>query len=171
MADLVTHLCSALLPAAFLPRSRYVVVVAMGTLLPDLGSRVVPIGLGRVFGSLLPDEAWYPFGILHEPIALVLLCALISLVFLEEQRRAVFGALLLGSALHLGLDVLQDHHGEGYYLLVPFSLGRFELEWIGSEATVYIAGPLGILTVVAWSVRLWWMADRRPSPRADTCHR
>lgn len=161
MGDLVTHLCTALLPAAFLPRSRYVGVVALGTVLPDIGSRVIPIGLDRLFGSVLPDAVWYPFGVLHEPIALVLTCALLALVFVEEQRRAVFGALMLGCALHLGLDVLQDHHGQGYHLLFPFSWGRFELGWIGSEATVPVAGPLAGVTGLAWGVR-WWR-DRRAS--------
>jgi len=160
MGDLVTHLCTALLPAAFLPQRRYVVVVALGTVLPDLGSRVIPVALDRLFGSVLPDAFFYPFGILHEPVALVLVCVLLALAFVEEQRRAVFGALILGVALHLGLDVLQDHHGEGYYLLAPLSLGRFELGWMGSEATVKIAGPLILLTALAWAIRLW----RTPPP-------
>jgi hypothetical protein len=155
VGDLVTHLCSALLPAAFLPRSRYTVVVALGTVLPDLGSRVIPIGLDLLFGSLLPDEVWYPFGVLHDPAALVLTCGLVALVFVEEQRRAVFGALLIGCALHLGLDLLQDHHGQGYFLLFPASTARFELGWIGSEDTVYAAAPLAALTSVVWAIRLW----------------
>jgi len=156
MGDLVTHLCTALLPAAFLPRSRYLPVVAFGTVLPDLGSRVFPIGLDRLFGSLLPEQVWYPFGVLHEPAALLLMSALIAFAFVEEQRRAVFAALVVGAALHLGLDVLQDHHGEGYYLLIPVDIGRYELRVIGSESTVTIAAPLGIVTAMSWAARLWW---------------
>ena len=156
MGDLVTHLCTALLPAAFLPRSRFLPLVALGTVLPDLGARVVPLGLDRVFGSALPDEVWYPFGVLHEPAALLLICALIAFAFVEEQRGHIFGALTLGAALHLGLDVLQDHHGEGYYLAVPFHLGRYEWGWIGSESTVTVALPLGLVTGGAWALRLLW---------------
>lgn len=161
MADLVTHLCTALLPGVLVGRWRWVAPTALGTVLPDLGSRVVPLGLEQI-GRLvpLPDVVFWPWGVLHEPVGCVLTAAAIALCFVPRDRRVVLAGLLLGCALHLGLDVLQDHHGEGYALLVPVSLATFELGWIGSEATVGWALPLAGLTGLAWTLRIW--ADRRP---------
>jgi len=153
MADLVTHLCTALLPGAFL-RGRALGAVVLGTALPDLISRVPPLGLElveRLGVARVPDVVLLPWGIFHEPVALVPACALLALAFVRRDRLLAFAGLLGGCALHLGLDVLQDHHGHGYFLLAPCSLERYELGLIGSEATVSIALPLAFATFVTWS--------------------
>lgn len=155
MADLVTHLCSALLPGAWL-RGRYLGAVVLGTALPDLVSRVPPLAMD-LFEGLgwidLPDVALMPWGVYHEPLPLVLTCGLVATWFIARDRAGVFLGLLGGCALHIGLDVLQDHHGEGYFLCAPLSLTRFELGWIGSEATVVVAPWLALATALAWGWR------------------
>lgn len=163
MADLVTHMCTALLPGAILG-GRWVGPVLLGTVLPDLASRVPGLALEQLHQRGIvevPDAAMFAWGVLHVPSGLVLLCLISAYAFVEEHRRFVLGGLLVGCVLHLGLDVLQDHHGQGYMLLAPVSLERYELGWIGSEATVTWALPLAAITAVAWGIRLLW--ERRRS--------
>lgn len=154
MADLVTHTCVVLLPAVA-ARWRWAGVCALGAALPDLGGRVVPIGLAVVHARVVPvpEVLVWPWVALHEPVGVTLVAALLAQLFVE--RQAAFGVLLLGVASHLALDLLQFHHGRGYALAAPFSTARFELGWIDSEATVPLAMPLLAATaaVAAWR---WW---------------
>jgi hypothetical protein len=147
----VTHACTALLPAAGL-RTPRVGLVVVGAVLPDATGRVFPLGLdllGRM-GLPLPEWATWPWTALHEPFGWALTCALAASAFVEGQRASAFRLLAAGCALHTALDLTQDHHGEGYLLLAPVSTARFELGWIGSEATVPHALPLLAATLVAW---------------------
>jgi hypothetical protein len=150
VADLLTHGAAAVLVKAGL-RGRFIPVFVLGTVMPDLCSRVPAIGLGYVHvhfarvPSLL-THGWQP---LHQPVGLVLLAFLTSFLFAETVRTSVFWNLLGGMALHLGLDLLQSHHGAGYLLGFPFSDFAWELGVIGSEATVGWAIPLSLL---AWFV-------------------
>lgn len=166
MADLVTHLCTALLPGALL-RSRITPVVAFGTVLPDLFGRAVPLALERLYdrGWPVPPELLWPWTALHEPVGWMLVSACCASLFVERQRWRVFGALCLGGALHTGLDVLQDHHGEGYLLLAPFSTRDFELGLMGSEATVAVVGIVAAATLCAylpWAIEWTIGRPRRP---------
>lgn len=151
MADLVTHVCTALLPGALF-RSRYVPFVAAGTVLPDALGRAVPLALERLFaaGVPVPMPVLWAWAGLHEPIGAGLSALVVALAFREIDRRRVLLSLWTGCALHTGVDVLQAHHGEGYVLLAPLSELDFELGWIGSEATVAIAVPLAVVTASAW---------------------
>jgi hypothetical protein len=151
VADLVTHLCTALLPGAF-TRGRLVPLVAVGTVLPDAVGRAVPLALERVAGAGLAVPPWalWPWAALHEPVGWLALCSAIGATFVCRDRVPATVALWLGCALHTALDVLQHHHGEGYLLLAPFSAARLELGWIGSEATVPLAPPLAAVTAAAW---------------------
>ncbi len=160
MADLVTHLATALLPGALV--GRRIAAVALGTALPDLGARVAPMALEALQqrGLPVPDGLILAFGVLHEPLPLVLLCAVLAGAFAPGVRVPTLLGLWLGCGIHLALDVTQDHHGQGYFLLAPFHLGRYELGWIGSEATVDWAPGLAIATAAAWLARWAWLRKR-----------
>jgi hypothetical protein len=151
VADLVTHLCTALLPGALL-RAPLAPVVAFGTVLPDLFGRAVPLALERLYlrGWPVPPQLLWPWSALHEPVGWALVSLMGAALFVPQQRWRVLGALWLGGALHTGLDLLQDHHGEGYLLLAPFSTRDFELGLMGSEATVAVVGVVAAATVCAW---------------------
>jgi len=161
VADLVTHLCTALLPGA-LVRSPLVVVAATGAALPDLLGRAVPLTLdgARRAGAPIPEAAIWPWVGLHEPFGWTLVAILIGQLFVRRDRRRVVLALWAGGALHTLLDLIQGHHGQGYLLLAPFSLRTFELGWTGSEATVGWAVPLAIATAAAWVVRVFATRSR-----------
>lgn len=174
MADLVTHLAAVLLPAAVLPDRRWAVPLAMGAVLPDLLSRVPSLALEFVDRFLaVPEVVFWPWGAMHEPIGVGLAVAVLAGRFATDQRRWVAGALLAGAASHVLLDVMQDHHGQGYFLLAPFSVRRFELGWVGAQDTVHVALPLGIAAALAWMARwrlgsrLLWLGAGVPLARAD----
>jgi membrane-bound metal-dependent hydrolase YbcI (DUF457 family) len=157
VADLVTHIASGLLPAAlFAPR--WMGPLVLGTVLPDATGRVPQMAfaiLDRTVGLPMPDSVLWAFDVLHQPLPQVLIVSMVALAFAAEDRRTAWFGMLLGVALHFGLDILQDHHGQGYHLFFPASVERFELGWIGSEATVHIAPYIGAVTLVVVAVRLW----------------
>lgn len=157
VADLITHLASGLLPAAlFAPR--WMAPIAIGTVLPDATGRVPQMAfaiLERSVGLPIPDPVLWGFDVLHQPIPQVICVSIVSLAFSTDDRRTAWLGMLIGVALHFGLDVMQDHHGQGYHLCFPFHTERFELGWIGSEATVHIAPYVGALTLIAVVWRLW----------------
>ncbi len=163
MADLVTHVCSVMLPGAFVPH-RAVGTVAIGVALPDVFGRVVPLGLelAQTRGLGIPDPLVWAFGAFHTPAGLLLTNAVLSQSFVRGQRTEAFVALTIGGTLHLLVDVLQFHHGRGYPLLAPFSWETFELGLIGSEATVDLALPLLGLTAFVWAIRGAIAWSRKP---------
>jgi len=154
VADLVTHASVAVLAKAG-TRWRMVPVFVAGTLAPDLFSRMPALSLGWVHTELmeLPPVLTYGWNPLHQPLGMLILAYGLSLVFAEEERVAVFRNLLGGMFLHLGLDLLQHHHGVGYLLGFPFSTWAFELGWIGSEDSVLAAPILALLAAWAWRQR------------------
>jgi len=165
VADLITHGCMALLlkrgqdklwPDAPLHAASFVA----GNLLPDLLARL-PAELFTVAASrgvAVPPILLHGWGPFHIPAGMALTSLMLSLLFPPAQQRAVFWNLLAGMLLHLATDLLQSHAGAGYLLLFPLSKQPFELGWIGSEATVFVAPLLVVLTVVAWRRSL---IDRR----------
>ncbi len=167
MADLITHLCTALLPTAFV-RTRLTIPLTIGVVLPDAAARVPPMAMAwlRRAGVGIPQSFSLAFDALHTPAALLALSVLVAWCFRPDERKLAFIGLFGGSLLHLAVDVLQDHHGMSYHLLFPFSLTRWELGWIGSEDTVLIAGPLAIATAAAWGWR-WRQGSRQRATRSQ----
>ena len=150
MADLVTHSALAVILKAS-TRGPFTAVFVLGTVLPDVCSRVPAISLGYVHVHIvqLPSvatQAWQP---LHQPIGMLVLAYLVAMMFQESVRRQVFANVLGGMALHLFVDLLQDHHGAGYLVGFPLWTESFEFGVIGSEATVWWAVPLAI---AAWAL-------------------
>ena len=160
MPDPLFHLCTALLPKA-ITGGRHVGPFAVGVMLPDLGSRVPSMGLERLLiaGLPVPDFAMQMWSVFHLPLGALSACLFLGFWFPMEQRRPVVGWLCAGVALHFAADILQFHHEAGYALGFPLSRWRFELGWIGSEATVPWAPAFAALTAVSWGAR--WFYNRR----------
>jgi hypothetical protein len=102
----------------------------------------------------LPRAIVHVWGVFHVPIGALLLCAALAFAFPERDRPRVLGWLCGGVALHLGVDLLQFHHGQGYVLLFPVSVAPFEFGWIGSEATVPWTPVLAAITAFAWARKI-----------------
>ena len=159
MADLITHMaCGLVVKGA--TRGRYTGALVAGCVLPDLGARVPAMGFSAMAkgGVPIPPEIPYAFEVLHMPIGMLLMCLIVALCFVPEQRSGIFLNLLGGCLLHLGVDLMQDHLGVGYLLAFPFSTWDFELGWMGSEASVHLAPAIGAAALAFW----WWrMRDSR----------
>ena len=151
MADLLTHGAAAVL---FKAASRWEMapIFVVGTFLPDVASRVPSIGLGLIHVHLMRIPEWLLFAWepMHQPFGMLLVAYLLSMWFPVAVRLSIFTNIVGGMALHLLLDVFQSHHGAGYMLMFPFKTGAFEFGWMGSEATVPFALPLGLVS--AWLI-------------------
>jgi len=158
VADLVTHMATGLLVKAATRRGHTATLV-LGTVLPDLVARApgLVFARGREAGLAIPETWVHAPQVAHMPLGMLALTTLLALFFVEEERFEAWRNLLGGCLLHLALDLGQDHMGVGYMLAYPFSTADFELRWLSSEATVWVAPWLGPLSL--W---LWW--KRRPSP-------
>lgn len=157
MGDLVTHLAVVLIPAGlWIRRWRVAALMGVGSVLPDVVSRVPGEGLNqlRFAGAPVPDWSLMPWGVLHEPLCLCLVVTLVSLGFREQDRWIAWRALAVGAITHTLVDTMQYHYGAGYRLLFPLSFQQYELGWVGSEATVPLAPWLALVTVAIWGVRV-----------------
>lgn len=154
MADLVTHLGTALLWKAATGRP-HLVSFCVGVMLPDLLGRAPVPALQLLVreGVPVPGAVVEGVAIAHMPLGMALCSALVACAFVERQRAAVLYNLLGGCALHLALDLTQTHLGRGYFLFWPFWDQDFELKWIGSEATTPFALPVLALGVLALAAR------------------
>ncbi|TNE85470.1 MAG: metal-dependent hydrolase [Deltaproteobacteria bacterium] len=159
MADLVTHACVGALLGLRWGRGALALSVA-GSALPDVVSRVPGLALEALGVTLEPVHAVLVIG--HAPLGSALWVGLLAQLFAD--RRTAAGWLGLGVLSHYVLDLLQDHHGVGYRLLVPLSGARWELGWIGSEATVDWAVPLLVFTALAVA----WFGERSDEDRRRT---
>ena len=165
MPDLVTHLSSVLLPGAalvaLLPEGHRlrgtVALCALGTVLPDLTSRLPGLVLEVIAPVLFRAPAWVgtSLGVFHMPVGMLCVGIWLTALFVPEHRRRAAAALATGMTLHLALDLLQDHHGFGYVLFWPFSGHMVELGCVGSEASVPWAPLWALLTLLAWAGVLW----------------
>ena len=159
MADPLFHLSTALLPKALFG-PRHTGAFVLGSLLPDLGSRLPGLALERLsaWGVPVPDLAMHLWAPLHVPLGAALAAVVLAYAFHEDERREALSWLLAGAAMHLFVDLLQVHLDGGYPLLYPCSLQNFQIGIMGSESTVPWSAPLVFLSVLAWASRV-----RRPS--------
>lgn len=160
MADLLTHWSLAVLVKAGIGW-RDVPLFVAGSLLPDLMARLPPLALELVARPLGGAPAWlsYMWVPMHLPVGMLVLAFVLCLLFPVHRRRLVFANLLGGMALHLGVDILQDHLGVGYQLLFPAWGRPFELGIYGSEDSVLVAPLLSAAALAVW----WRRRSRAPA--------
>lgn len=167
MPDLITHAAAVLLPAWLIGGRRELrglPLLVAGTLLPDVLSRVPAILTGELHNRLhpLPAPLLYGFDPLHQPVGMALAALGLGALMPPAGRGRATGLLWAGMMLHLLLDLFQFHEGAGHLLLFPFSERTFEIGLFGSEASVFVAGPLALLCLLVGGLRR--RARRRPSP-------
>lgn len=182
MADLITHVCTAVLWKAVpwpargsdraagagwtfsqAPNPGEVALFVAGVCLPDLLSRVPSMAITWIRWKVpeVPEWAIYPWGPLHMPVGIVLTGVLAGFAFPEQARGRVVRALVGGGMLHMAVDVLQRHLGVGYLLFYPFSTWDWEAGLIGSEDTVWAVPVVLPATVLAAWLR--WGRGRPPA--------
>ena len=112
MPDLLTHSLAAYLAGSRVKSIRCVELFLVGTILPDVLTRLPAIVWGGLYWFTLP---------LHTPLVLILVCSLLSLMFPWQIRRTVWILLISGATFHMFLDVLQKSvpGWTGYYWSFP----------------------------------------------------
>lgn len=140
MPDLVTHLSVAYFVSKIPRVTKWAGIVYLGSALPDLATRPIYVIFPSTFHFVSP---------MHTPLVLIPLCLLVSFLFDQTHRGAVFVVLLVASYLHLLLDVLQTHDTRGYAWFFPFSDRSFEIGLFPQDGSVYAVPFLlaAILTV------------------------
>lgn len=140
MADLLTHVAAAYLPARPLRDARFRAVLYVGVALPDV---LYKAGL-----YLLGASTWC-CEISHAPLPLAAICYAGALLFEEAWRRRAFAALLAGGLLHLLVDAGKDYLGQGVILWAfPFSMDRLELGLYYPEETALLMLPAAAVIAV-----------------------
>ncbi len=147
MPGLATHVLVNTITARGLKAGQYTPIFILGSLLPDVLTRVPSNTLGiieKLFWEFAHIDVqalsihlkWFmaPF---HSPVILLLLCYLLAMVFPLKIRKPVFGWLYGGVLLHLGLDALQRHIGVAYYWLFPFSWHSYSHGLFWPETPLY----------------------------------
>lgn len=143
MPDLLTHFVTAYGTRELEARRRLSYWFLIGAVLPDV--------LTRPWTIVMPSSYWFtmPF---HTPIGLLLVSLSISLLVAGRVRSGVFFNLLVGSYLHVVLDILQAHIAGGYYLFFPFSWRSFEVGIMWPEDSLYLL-PLWIVLGIFFLIR------------------
>ena len=133
MPDLFFHLTSVAISPKYLERWKISILI-QGTLLPDIVGRIPSIIIS-FFG--IREHRWIVP--LHTPICLLLLCYIICLFFQENLRFIIFKLLVLGSAIHVFWDVLQEQFFlSDYYLFYPISLYAPKIDLFYYNHSIYL---------------------------------
>jgi hypothetical protein len=130
MPELITHTIFAYLIRRRKWTIHFIIIFLFGAMLPDLVSRPFIV----IF-----ENFQYFFATFHTPIALILICYLISLLFADEIMKKVFLLLLFGVLTHLFLDLFQINiKSQGYGWLFPFSNFDFQIGLFWAEDSILV---------------------------------
>ncbi len=150
MPDLITHTAAAYFIIRSQRWQKYRTLFYLGAILPDI--------LSRPFYILFPKLFKLTTAV-HTPIFVVIFCLLLSQLFEQSLRKAVFWALSIGSSLHFSMDLCQRHLIGGYFWLFPFSWRTFEFGLFWPEDTVRLI-PVWLGLILASEGILWWKNKR-----------
>jgi len=142
MADLLTHLAAARMPAAFVRDRRYSALLVIGTFLPDLVSK------GLYWVTRAPGDFTVPT---HSLAGLLVLSYGAALFVEERLRRGAFLALLAGGLVHVAVDVLKENMGMGNtYFFHPLSTYSFEIGLIDNLNVILLVPVDAAILILAW---------------------
>lgn len=128
MPDLFTHYVAARVPGTLVRDRRLLVLLIVGTFLPDFVSK------GLYFLLQCGDK--YPAAS-HSILGVVLTSYLACLFVAETLRRPGFVMLCAGGLIHICVDMVKDNMGAGtVHPLLPFSPIGIEFGWIDPENVV-----------------------------------
>lgn len=151
LADWITHLGIASLPARALPPSSLRLAL-LGGVLPDLGTPLVvaanalDTAPAHVEAVLQPLQAPLPTGLIA-----------IGVAALAPRFVPALVALSLGIVVHYALDLCQVRYGGGIYLAYPWRFDSPSLDWFWPES------PTNLALLSVGAVALAWTCVR-PGP-------
>ena len=146
MSDLLAHIAVSRLAAGRVRNRTIVLLVLVGTALPDVVAKTL---------LLVVDASWITTLPTHSIAGIVLMAFGASFLIEERIRAAAFLALLAGESLHVALDSLKHSLTGATYLLLPFSSRGYEAGLFASEDSLYVAPlAIAILLFFAWRDRV-----------------
>ena len=104
MPDLFTHAATGYFIGRSLYADHRIGLIVLGSILPDLLTRVPQIILQRFLE--LPVSHF--FAAFHTPVALIISCYLLCFLFAEAQRRTSCLLMSFGALCHFVLDLMQE---------------------------------------------------------------
>ena len=144
MPDLFAHVASGFIVGRRFFFDHRLGFILLGSVLPDLMSRVPQIILQRFLD--LPVAHF--FSAFHTPVALIVSSYLISFVFAPNVRKIGFWLMLSGSLFHFGLDLLQRQFYKPIYMpWFPFSFEAVQFPWFHIHASLLVA-PIFLLAML-----------------------
>ena len=147
MPDLFAHFASGYLISREAHLRKYTALLVFGAVLPDVLTRVPEIVLERFIGV----SVFHFFIIFHSPFCLLLTSIAISLILESRIRLLGFFLILLGSYLHVALDLMQIQLGQGVYLpYFPFSFETLQWSLFHINASILLFPALLILVLAVW---------------------
>ncbi|HXG62091.1 MAG TPA: metal-dependent hydrolase [Planctomycetota bacterium] len=144
MADLLTHLAVARVPAAFVKDRHVSLLLILGTFLPDLAAKSL------YWIAWASEDFVRPT---HSLPGLLCLSYLASLWVALPLRRAAFAAFFTGGLLHVAVDMLKDTLDQGaVFFLYPFSTRGFEFGLVDPENVIFFLPLNAVLLTAAWLI-------------------
>ena len=150
MPDLFAHFASGYLLSYSSKFRRYTALFVLGTVLPDVLTRIPEIVLQRFLGF----PVFHFFNALHTPVGVTFASYILSYAFPEEERKFVFTWLLSGSLIHIALDLLQKQFYRAVYMpFFPFSTEPVQWGLYHYNASLIFFLPLLIITSYLWRLQ------------------
>lgn len=166
MADVLTHVLVGYLLGTLLALrydwldERFVTVVMLGALLPDLTKVSLVVDDALVEGALGVPFSWFA---IHTPAGSLVACAVGALLVGDGYRRRVFALLAIGAVSHHVLDaLLLSVTGHSYALAWPLSTYHFPSPNLYLSSDRWPALVAGALAAGTWAYR------RRESARLNS---
>jgi hypothetical protein len=145
--DLFAHFASSYLISREAHLRQYTSVFVLGAVLPDILTRIPEIILDRFLGIPI----FHFVVIFHAPFCLLLVSFVISLMLEFRTRLMAFFFILLGSYLHVVLDLMQKQFGQGVYMpYFPFSFETLQWGLFHFNASIALFPILLVSVVIAW---------------------
>lgn len=157
VADVLTHVLVGYIIGVLLAfryewlDARFITVVMLGALLPDLTKVSLVVDDPVVEGLLGVPFSWFA---IHTPVGSIVACAIGALLAGDGYRKRVFALLTIGALSHHVLDaLLLSATGYSYALLWPISEYHFPSPNLYLSSDRWPALVAGAVALGCWRLR------------------
>ena len=147
MPDLFTHAATGYFIGRSLYADHRIGLIVLGSILPDLLTRVPQIILQR----FLELPVAHFFAAFHTPVALIISCYLLCFIFAEAQRKTSCLLMSFGALCHFVLDLMQEQFYQPIYMpWFPLSFQAMQWSWFHIHASLLITPVLLVAVLYLW---------------------
>ena len=147
MPDLFTHAATGYFIGRSLYADHRIGLIVLGSILPDLLTRVPQIILQR----FLEFPVSHFFAAFHTPVALIISCYLLCFLVAEAQRKTSCLLMSFGALCHFVLDLMQEQFYQPIYMpWFPLSFQAMQWSWFHIHASLLITPVLLVAVLYLW---------------------